>query len=112
VPRPRRPERADVEISASARARRLRVRKAPDVVERTVAEPGGETASGSDRENLPDEVQEGATYEDIRIDHRIASRLTGEGADAGESEGAAEDRGDSEDKDTGGEKREDDDSVR
>ena len=38
-------------------------------------EPGHESASGSDRTNLPETVEPGVTYRNVRIDYRAASRL-------------------------------------
>lgn len=73
---------ADVEIGASVKAKRLRFREKP----RTKVEPHGEvrepggredlhTTSGSERQNLPDEVEPGVTYRDVRVRWRFAARL-------------------------------------
>lgn len=79
---PDRIEQPDVEIGASVRASSLRFRDKP----RTRVELHGEltergrrsqleTASGSERENLPDEVQPGVTYRDVSVRWRAAARL-------------------------------------
>jgi hypothetical protein len=79
---PDRVEDADVEIGASVKAKRLRFREKPktDVeLHGEVREPEGEgklqTTSGSERENLPEEVEPGVTYEDVRVRWRAAARL-------------------------------------
>jgi hypothetical protein len=72
----------DVEIGASVKAKRLRFRRKPEtdvdlhgeVVERDHREEV-ETTSGSERENLPDEVEPGVTYRDVRVSWRAAARL-------------------------------------
>jgi hypothetical protein len=79
---PDRVESADVEIGASVKAKRLRFREKPktnvelhgEVRER---EGRGElrTTSGSERQNLPDEVEPGTTYRDVRVRWRAAARL-------------------------------------
>jgi hypothetical protein len=74
--KPEHPDAPDVEISACAKARELRFHEQPDVSAHQVAEPTGESASGSDRTNLPDAVTTNVTYQDIRIDFRVAAELT------------------------------------
>ncbi|MFI0357045.1 hypothetical protein [Actinomadura sp. 9N407] len=73
--KPERPERADVEITATARADELVFREAPEVDAAHRAEPEGESAAGSTRTNLPDQVRAGTTYRDVRIDFRVAAEL-------------------------------------
>jgi hypothetical protein len=79
---PDRVEDADVEIGASVKAKRLRFREKP----KTQVELHGElrqperredlqTTSGSERQNLPDEVEPGVTYRDVRVRWRAAARL-------------------------------------
>lgn len=79
---PDRVEDADIEIGASVKAKRLRFHEKPktDVeLHGEVTEPEGEgklqTTSGSERENLPEEVEPGVTYEDVRVRWRAAARL-------------------------------------
>jgi hypothetical protein len=79
---PDRVEDADVEIGASVEAKRLRFRQKPKThveLHGELHEPEGQgeiqTASGSERTNLPDEVEPGATYEDVRVRWRAAARL-------------------------------------
>jgi len=79
----------DVEIGASVKAKRLRFRKEP----RTKVELHGEartpegrtglrTSSGSERENLPEEVEPGVTYRDVRVRWQASARLEDPDADA------------------------------
>jgi hypothetical protein len=90
---PDRVEDADVEIGTSVKAKQLRFRQKP----KTHVELHGElhereghgelqTASGSERQNLPDEVEPGVTYRDVRVRWRAAARLE----EPGSSEGAEE----------------------
>lgn len=86
-------ERPDVEIGASVKAKRLRFRERPrtDVdLHGEVVEPDRhhelETTSGSERRNLPDEVEPGKTYEDVSVRWRAAARIEehGERSDSDE----------------------------
>jgi hypothetical protein len=72
----------DVEVGASVRANRLRFRRKPETevdLHGELREPEGHgdlrTASGSERENLPEEVKPGVTYRDVRVRWRAAARL-------------------------------------
>lgn len=75
-------ERPDVEIGASAKAKSLRFRDKPrtDVeLHGEVVEPGRrnevDMTSGSERTNLPDEVEPGVTYRDVSVRWRAAGRI-------------------------------------
>jgi hypothetical protein len=79
---PDRIERPDIEIGASAKAKRLRFREKPktDVeLHGEVVEPGRrddvDMTSGSERTNLPDEVEPGVTYRDVSVRWRAAGRI-------------------------------------
>ena len=76
--RPRRPENPDVEISAGVRARELYFERVPETEVRFTGHPRRESASGTDRVNLTDEVEPGVTYRDPEIQLRIASALVKE----------------------------------
>ena len=81
------PDDPDVEIGATARARRLRFRKKPRVDVRTQGyvevhpeladelKLEGEGGSHAERENLPDEVEPGVTYRDVRVGWRAGAKL-------------------------------------
>ena len=75
--RPSRPRSADIELLASVQANQLRFDERPQTEVRFFGEPGHESASGSDRTNLPERVEPGVTYRDVRVDYRLASRLAG-----------------------------------
>jgi hypothetical protein len=75
-------EEPDVEIGASVKAERLRFREKPRTeveLHGEVVTPEGreelETTSGSERENLPNEVEPGVTYRDVKVRWRTAARL-------------------------------------
>lgn len=63
----------DIRFDATVRARRLRFHEQP----RTRVEFFGTTTheSSSDRTGLPDRVQAGTTYRDVRVDYRLAAAL-------------------------------------
>ena len=67
-------ERPDIEVGAVVRAKRLRFEKVPD----TEVDFHGdeESVSGTERENLPDEVEPGVEYRDVRVRWRAAARLS------------------------------------
>jgi hypothetical protein len=70
-------ERPDIEIGARVKAKRLRFKSKPKTDVRPHAEPDGETASGSERKNLPDEVEPGVTYRDVEVRWRAAAKIAG-----------------------------------
>jgi hypothetical protein len=79
---PDRVEDADVEIGASVKAKRLRFHGKPKTkveLHGELRERGGrgelQTASGGERQNLPDEVEPEVTYRDVRVRWRAAARL-------------------------------------
>lgn len=95
---PDRVEDADVEIGASVTAKRLRFRQKPKThveFHGELHEPEGhgelQTASGSERKNLPDEVEPGVTYRDVRVRWRAAARLRESGSSK-DTEGSERDR--------------------
>ncbi|HXS33894.1 MAG TPA: hypothetical protein VN758_09005 [Solirubrobacterales bacterium] len=95
---PDRVEGADVEIGASVKAKQLRFRQKPKTrveLHGELREPDGhgelQTASGSERQNLPDEVEPGVTYRDVRVRWRAAARL-GEPSSSEGAEGREQDR--------------------
>jgi hypothetical protein len=81
------PRHSDVEIGAAAKARKLRFRKKPQVDVKARArleiDPAlrdevpieGEGGSRAKRENVPDEVEPGVTYRDVRVGWRAGARL-------------------------------------
>jgi|SRR5215211_260414 len=81
-----RSDEPDVEIGAVVKAKRLRFNKKPKTDVQFEKEkkadariedalPEIETASGSQRENLPDEVEPGVTYRDVHVRWGAAAKL-------------------------------------
>jgi hypothetical protein len=68
---PRRADRPDIELGAAVKAKKLRFDRAPD----TEVRRAGEWSSVSDRRNLPEEVEPGVTYRDVRVGWRAGVRL-------------------------------------
>jgi hypothetical protein len=85
---PDRIDDADLEIGASVKAKSMRFREKPKTnveVHGEVREPDRqtdlETTSGSERRNLPDEVEPGVTYRDVAVRWRAAVRIEDPAAD-------------------------------
>ncbi len=70
-------ERPDIEITAYVKARELRFEEAPKTEVGFPGYPERESVSGTERENLPDEVEPGVTYRNPEVRLRIATALTG-----------------------------------
>jgi hypothetical protein len=66
---------ADVEIGAAVRAKRLRFDRVPETEVEFETGPDGESDSLTERENLPDEVETGVTYRDVRVRWRGGARI-------------------------------------
>lgn len=73
--RPDRPENPDIEFTANVKAKELRFDEVPETEVRFSGNPERESASGTDRENLPDEVEPDVTYRNPEVRLRIASAL-------------------------------------
>jgi hypothetical protein len=69
------PEQPDIEIGARVKAKRVRFNKKPQADVEVHGDPGVEGGSGSSRENLPDTVEPGVTYRDVRVTWRAAATL-------------------------------------
>ena len=65
----------DVELTAEVKSRWLRFEKVPETEIRFPGYPEDRSVSGTDRENLPEEVEEDVTYRDSRIKLRSAGLL-------------------------------------
>ena len=63
----------DVEIGATAKAKRLRFEQRPETRVEFTGKSVAESDSGSERENLPDEVEPNVTYRNVRIGWRAAA---------------------------------------
>jgi hypothetical protein len=80
------PPVADVEIGATVKAKKLRFDKVPET---EVSFPGSDderSGSHTERENLPDKVEPGVTYRDVKVRWRagasVRTEVTPELADA------------------------------
>jgi hypothetical protein len=65
----------DVEIAASIRAKEVRFEVKPRVDVGAWADSPARAESGSERENLPDELEEGVTYRDLAVRWWLGARL-------------------------------------
>jgi hypothetical protein len=65
-------------LTAEVGARELRFHEAPETRVEFSGSPGHESASGSDRRNLPQRVRPAVTYRDVQVDYRLAATLNWE----------------------------------
>ena len=65
----------DIDFSASVKARELRFEEEPQTEVRFWGHPERKSVSVNERENLPEEVRQGVTYQNISVRSRIASEL-------------------------------------
>jgi len=65
----------DIELGATVRAAKLRFEREPVAEVGFSGAPDADTDSQSERENLPKEVQPGATYRDVSVRWRATTRL-------------------------------------
>jgi|EndMetStandDraft_9_1072997.scaffolds.fasta_scaffold42307_3 hypothetical protein len=80
----------DIEIGATVRADRMRFDRRPETDIEFVGRSVEEDESGSERINLPDEVEPGKTYRDVRVGWRAAAWVENardEDSDRDEGEG-------------------------
>ena len=68
-------ENPDIDFSASVKARELRFEEEPQTEVRFWGHPERNSVSVNERENLPEEVRQGVTYQNIGVRLRIASEL-------------------------------------
>jgi len=69
--------RPDVEIAAAAKARRVKFVRKPDTDVRLAAREEDEAQSRTVRENLPEQVEPGIEYEDVRVAWGAAVEIEG-----------------------------------
>ncbi len=80
----------DVELTADVKSRELRFEKVPETEIRFPGYPEDETVSGTERKNLPGEVDKDETYRDSRITLRSAGRPGGYEPPSGRTEAGVE----------------------
>jgi hypothetical protein len=66
---------ADIELGAAVRMKKLRFEEKSDVETNTQGEPSYESETTDERDNLPDEVEPGETYENAWIEKHVSIRL-------------------------------------
>jgi len=76
-------KRPDVELTAEVKSRWLRFEKVPETEIRFPGYSKDQSVSGTERKNLPREVEEDVTYRDSRIRLRSAGSLVGDESTAG-----------------------------
>lgn len=69
----------DVELIAEVKSRELRFEKVPETEVRFPGYLESESVSGTERENLPEQVEEDVTYRDSRIRLRSAGQVSERG---------------------------------
>ena len=84
APRDKRPVTEDVSISAQVRAEEVRFKRKPDTETRFWGDRELDTVSGTERENIPYEVQPGVEYRDVRVRLLISAALN---ANSGDTKG-------------------------
>ena len=90
--RPRRPDNADITVTARVRAKQLRFRELPQSSTEFTGAPEHESASGSDRVNLPERVEKDVCYRDVKVDYWLAAALRYPAEAAAQSATAPEER--------------------
>jgi hypothetical protein len=65
----------DIELGATVRAAGLRFERKPVAEVGFSGDPDADTASDTERENLPEDVEPGVTYRDVSVRWRAAARL-------------------------------------
>ena len=78
----------DVSLTAGAKVRRLHFERVPDTGTRFWGQDEQENESGTERENLPEESQEGVVYRDVHIRLKTIAEITG--VEQGSLEGAGQ----------------------
>lgn len=68
-------ENPDIKLTATVKARELRFDEVPGTEVRFWGHPDHDSVSETERENLPENVQQGVTYRNAVVRLRIASEL-------------------------------------
>lgn len=82
--------RPDLDLFTSVKAKEVKFGRVPERRKVTYyGEPGHETEAEVERENIPEEPEEGVTYRDVKVDWSVAQRIV-HPADAEDEDGEAE----------------------
>jgi hypothetical protein len=68
-------ERPDIEMGARVKAKRLRFKRVPETGVDFSGQPAHDSSSGSERQNLPQEVEPGVAYQDVEVRWRAAAKI-------------------------------------
>lgn len=75
APRGKRPATEDISITAQVRAKEVRFKRKPGTETRFWGNQELDTVSGTERENIPYEVQPGVEYRDVKVRLLISGEL-------------------------------------
>jgi hypothetical protein len=73
--RPETLETPDIELTAEIKGREMRFDEVPETEVRFCGRPERASVSGTERKNLPEEVERGVTYRNFGVRLRIATEL-------------------------------------
>lgn len=73
--KPQRPASADITVTAEVSADQLRFGEVPETHTEFTGSPAYQSASGSDRVNLPERVEKDVTYRHVRVDYWLAAKV-------------------------------------
>lgn len=82
---PKKAKRPDLEFFTSVKAKELEFGRVPEKKVRYYGEPGHDTEVEVERENIPEEPEEGVTYRDVKVDWAVKQRIV-HPADAAEED--------------------------
>ena len=68
-------EPADIEVLTGVRAKSLRFGRVPETKVSFSGEPAERSSLKTERENLPEEVEPGVTYRDVKVRWQARSRI-------------------------------------
>lgn len=68
-------DRPDLDFFTSVKAKELRFGRVPEKKVRYYGEPAHETEVEVERDNIPEEPEEGATYRDVKVRWSVAQRI-------------------------------------
>jgi hypothetical protein len=71
----------------SVKAKELTFGKVPEKRVRYEGDPDHETSSTVERENIPEDPEEGVTYRDVKVSWSVVQRIVHPADDEGEEEG-------------------------
>jgi hypothetical protein len=72
---PKKGKRPDLEFSTSVKAEELEFGRVPEKKVRYYGDPAHDTDVEVERENIPEEPEEGVTYKDVKVTWSVAQRI-------------------------------------